>query len=203
MKNYESYVASYPLAYYDLGTIYSFYGHKDANIRNITTLQATPDQIKKYAPILQEMEVDQINLKEKMSGFSGCYKDILDRYYAVIVDKVSAGPNSYITAMFCNKADGKLEYYTRKYAVDSMCLTDAQNYLPIAAHLNYSFMCCHSEGSVEKTVKTMKVGGITKAELNNKVGGITRATNESDSVSTSVGGITLAHEKKIGGITKA
>lgn len=75
--------------------------------------------------------------------------------------------------------------------------------MPIAAHLNYSFMCRHSEGSVEKTVKTMKVGGITKAELNNKVGGITRATNESDSVSTSVGGITLAHEKKIGGITKA
>ena len=26
MKKYESYAASYPLAYYELGTIYSFYG---------------------------------------------------------------------------------------------------------------------------------------------------------------------------------
>lgn len=198
MRNYESYAALYPLSYYELGTIYSFYGNKTS-----TGTLATPEQIKKYAPILQELEVDQVGLKENASSYSNCYKDILDRYYAVVVDKVSAGNNSYIVVMLCNKCNGKVDYYTRKYAVDSRCFTDSQNYFPVVAHLNHCEKNCASNGASEKEGKAMKVGGITKAEIDKKVGGITRATNEVNSTSSSVGGITLAYEKKVGGITKA
>ncbi|MEF2632196.1 MAG: hypothetical protein ACLT5Q_11165 [Faecalibacterium sp.] len=47
------------------------------------------------------------------------------------------------------------------------------------------------------------MGGITKAETSKKVGGITRADGEVKETSTSVGGITIANKKKVGGITRA
>ena len=47
------------------------------------------------------------------------------------------------------------------------------------------------------------MGGITKAETSKKVGGIIRADGEVKETSTSVGGITIANKKKVGGITRA
>lgn len=196
MKKYDSYAASYPLAYYELGTIYSFYGQASS-----TGTPATADQIRKYASVLQELEADDStfigNYGTKLSA--GHTNGAIGRYYAVVVDKVNAGKDSHIVVMLCNKGNGRTEYYTRKYAVNSSCFTDSKNLMQPSTHLNFS---TNRKISPQPTVST-KVGGITKAETSKKVGGITRADSEVKETSTSVGGITIANKKKVGGITRA
>lgn len=195
MKKYDSYAASYPLAYYELGTIYSFYGQASS-----TGTPATADQIRKYSSVLQELEADD-------STFIGNYgtklstshtNGAIGRYYAVVVDKVNAGKDSYIVVMLCNKDNGRTEYYTRKYAVNSSCFTDSKNLMQPSTHLSFST----NKKTSQQTTMSAKVGGITKAETSKKVGGITRADSEVKETSTSVGGITIAN-KKVGGITRA
>lgn len=68
-----------------------------------------------------------------------------------------------------------------------------------SAHLSFS---TNKNVSQQSTVSA-KVGGITKAKTSKKVGGITRADGEVKETSTSVGGITIANKKKVGGITRA
>lgn len=198
MKKYESYAASYPLAYYELGTIYSFYGQT-----NSTGTLATAEQIRKYASVLQELEADESTINgvynNSTTATAGRPSGAIGRYYAVVVDKVNAGSNSYIVVMLCNKNNGRTDYYTRKYAVNSSCFTDSKNLMQPSTHLSFS----NNKKPAEKTSTGTKVGGITKAESSKKVGGITRASNDVKSESSSVGGITLANKKKVGGITRA
>lgn len=196
MKKYESYAASYPLAYYELGTIYSFYGQASS-----TGTPATAEQIRKYSPVLQELEADESTANGAYGAAATASRSncAIGRYYAVVVDKVNAGSNSYIVVMLCNKNNGRTDYYTRKYAVNSSCFTDSKNLMQPSTHLSFS----NNKKPVEKTSTGTKVGGITKAESSKKVGGITRASNDVKSESSSVGGITLANKKKVGGITRA
>ena len=196
MRKYDSYAASYPLAYYELGTIYSFYGQT-----SLTGTPATAGQILKYSSILQELEADDSSFMGSYSTKSstGQTNGAIGRYYAVVVDKVNAGKDSYIVVMLCNKNNGRTEYYTRKYAVNSSCFTDSKNLMQPSTHLSFS---TNKNVSQQSTVSA-KVGGITKAETSKKVGGITRADSEVKETSTSVGGITIANKKKVGGITRA
>lgn len=196
MKKYDSYAASYPLAYYELGTIYSFYGQASS-----TGTPATADQIRKYSSVLQELETEDStfigNYGAKLS--TGHTNGAIERYYAVVVDKVNAGKDSYIVVMLCNKNDGRTEYYTRDYAVNSSCFTDSKNLMQPSTHLSFS----SHQKTTSNAIATPKVGGITKAESSKKVGGITRADNNVKETSSSVGGITIANKKKVGGITRA
>lgn len=137
MKKYESYAASYPLAYYELGTIYSFYGQT-----NSTGTLATAEQIRKYASVLQELEADESTINgvynNSTTATAGRPSGAIGRYYAVVVDKVNAGSNSYIVVMLCNKNNGRTDYYTRKYAVNSSCFTDSKNLMQPSTHLSFS-----------------------------------------------------------------
>jgi len=92
-----------------------------------------------------------------------------------------------IVVMLCNKNNGRTEYYTRKYAVNSSCFADSKNLMQPSTHLSFS---TNKNVSQQSTVSA-------------KVGGITRADSEVKETSTSVGGITIANKKKVGGITRA
>jgi len=138
----------------------------------------------------------EAELDEDDSSFMGSYgtksspgqtNGAIGRYYAVDVDKVNAGKNSYIVVMLCNKNNGRTEYYTRKYAVNSSCFADSKNLMQPSTHLSFS---TNKNVSQQSTVSA-------------KVGGITRADSEVKETSTSVGGITIANKKKVGGITRA
>lgn len=195
MKKYDSYAASYPLAYYELGTIYSFYGQASS-----TGTPADADQIRKYSSILQELEADDSTFvgNHGAKPSTSQTNSAIGRFYAVVVDKVIAGNNSHIVVMLCNKNNGRTEYYTRKYAVNSSCFTDSKNLMQPSTHLSFST----DKKNFQQPTTGTKVGGITKAETSKKVGGITRADSETKETSTSVGGITIA-TKKVGGITRA
>lgn len=196
MRNYDSYNAAYPLAYYELGTIYSFYGKTTSS-----STSATADQIRKYSAVLQELEADTSSAV--ISSGSKASKEqtqgVLQRYYAVVVDKVDLGGNSYIVAMLCCKSDGRTQYITRNYAVNTTCFTDSKNLMPPVAHLNSS----PETNKPAEAPAGAKVGGITRAELGKKVGGITRADNTAAETSSGIGGITRVEKKKVGGITRA
>ena len=57
MATIESYNASYPLSYYQIGNVYSFYGTKNAKMAE----PATDEQIRKYSNKLIELEQERTN----------------------------------------------------------------------------------------------------------------------------------------------
>ena len=200
MKNIESYNSSYPLAYYEVGTVYSFYGQASAK-----GTPAPAEAIQKYASVLNELvveEQDSAIKPVKGSAATATGRGGMNRFYAVVIEKVKSGSNAYIVVMLCNKYNGRSEYYTRKYSVNYGCATDGKDLMPASAHLDF-------ESKISG-----KVGGITLAGKGEKVGGITRANGKSTSTS-SVGGITKVHQTghqstgasnpktKVGGITRA
>ena len=198
MINIASYNASYPLAYYEIGTVYSFYG----NVFVATKKPATEDEIQKYSHKLNKLIEQEQNsaIKPVSNIVTGCVK--MNRFYAVVVDKVKS--DSCIVVMFCSRCNDRWEYYTKKYVVGIGCTTDGRELMPVSTHLKIG------------TGTDKKVGGITLAGKNKKVGGITKA-NGKDTTTSSVGGITRVHQanarsgqntmqttnSKVGGITRA
>lgn len=211
MKNIESYNSSYPLAYYEVGSVYSFYGHTSAK-----GTPATTEAIQKYAFILNELVMDEQEAAiqpVKGTNENTSVQGGLNRFYAVVIDKVKAKNSAYIVVMLCNKYNSRTEYYTRSYSVDYGCKTDGKDSIPVVTHLDFESKISGKVGGITLAGKSEKVGGITRANrkdtFNASVGGITKAhqpNKPSTSVTntnTKVGGITLARNRKVGGITKA
>lgn len=209
MKNIESYNAAFPSAYYKVGTIYSFYGKKFTN-----GSPATKTVIRKYASVLEKLIVEQeesaIKPVKGAVTFNGNMG--LERFYAVVVDKTKSGKNAYITVMFCNKLDGKVEYYTKKYSVGQGCKTDKKELMPASTYLGFESKKETKIGGVTLAAKSETIGGVTRANGKNittpSVGGITKvhssnSQNPSSSSSVAkVGGVTLVRKQKVGGITR-
>ena len=211
MKNIESYNSSYPLAYYEVGTVYSFYGQASAK-----GTPAPSDAIQKYASILNALvaEEQESAIKPvKGSATTAIGRGGLNRFYAVVIEKIKSGSSAYIVVMLCNKHNGKSEYYTRKYSVNHGCATDGKDLMPTSAHLDFESKISGKVVGITLACKGEKVGGVTRANDKNtsttSVGGITKVhqpSNQSASgsnTSTKVGGVTLVREQKVGGITRA
>lgn len=211
MKNIESYNSSYPLAYYEVGTVYSFYGQASAK-----GTPATSDAIQKYAYVLNELvaiEQESAIKPVKGSATTATRRSGLKRFYAVVIEKVKSGSSAYIVVMLCNKYNGRSEYYTRKYSVNHGCATDGKDLMPASAHIDFESKSAGKVGGITLAGKGEKVGGITRANGKNtstsSVGGITKvhsSGNQSTGISTGsakVGGITLVKENRVGGITRA
>ncbi|MBR2894117.1 MAG: hypothetical protein IKC03_00475 [Oscillospiraceae bacterium] len=212
MKYIESYNSSYPLAYYEIGNVYSFYGPAYAK-----GTPANADAIKKYASVLNELvEEEQESAIKPIKGTassSSVRRGGFNRFYAVVIDKVKSGNSAYIMVMLCNKHNGKSEYYTRKYSVNFGCTTDGKDLMPASAHLDFESKISGKVGGITLAGRDEKTGGITRANGKHSsppsIGGITRthqSGNQDSGTAHSgarVGGITLVKEKKIGGITIA
>lgn len=189
MKNIDSYNSSYPLAFYDIGEIYSFYGNN-----NTQGKPANEDAINKYSKLLVDMTETTKSALKPISdvSVSNVNTRTFDRFYGVVVGKNPK--NNYIEVLFCNLDGDNYTFFTRKYSVNHGCALDGKDILRPKASLSISE---EKENAIEK------IGGITKAESNNRSGGITRAENE-NSNSSSIGGITrTAATNKVGGITRA
>lgn len=194
MRDIQKYNSSYPLAYYEIGTVYSFYGDG-----SITGTPASSEIIQRYATVLndlvsqeQENAIKPVkNLEVTNTGRSG-----LQRFYAVIIDKIKSGKDAKIVVMFRNKNGDKIEYYTKQYAVNySGCETDGKDLMPASNHLDIGIK------------SNNKIGGITKVRTDKKVGGITKVRIDAEltqiSSTSSVGGITkVRKEERVGGITR-
>lgn len=210
MQNIESYNSSYPLAYYEVGMVYSFYGQASAK-----GTPATADSIQKYASVLNTLVVEeQESAIKPIKGISATSagRGGMNRFYAVVIDKVKSGSSACIVVMLCNKYNGKSEYYTRKYSVNHGCATDGKDLMPPSTHLDFESKIGGKVGGVTLAGKENKVGGVTRANGKNSsttsVGGITKVhSSNSQNQDTSnsaakVGGITLVREQKVGGITR-
>ena len=177
MQTINKYNSSYPLAYYTVGNIYSFYGKKIKK-----GILATKTQIEKYANILDGLEDKSKGTAIKPVEKDNSQPNILNRFYAVVVDKVENEQNSYIVVMFRNTFQNRVEYYTKKYTVDYGCDTDDEDLMPILTSLNFA-------------PNTNKVGKITLANNTNKVGKTTQVS-EHNTQSAGVGQITKVRKEK-------
>lgn len=185
-KKIESYNASYPAAFYEVGTIYSFYGNM-----NSTGTLATQEYISRYSSALKSLETQQKSnaIQPVKGGFAKASggKSGLTRYYAVVVSKSATS----IEIMFLNDDNGKESYLTRKYAVSKSCATDGKDLMAPTTKTNVSGV----QGG------TQKIGGITRVQNNGgsgKVGGITKA-GQTSTASASVGGITRIKNQSASG----
>lgn len=200
MKNIESYNSSYPLAYYEIGAVYSFYGQAAA-----TGTPASLEAVKKYATVLNELVSDeQENAIKPVKGGAGSANSPskMNRFYAVVIDKEKHGKYAFIVVMFCNKHNGQTGYFTRKYSVNYGCMTDGKDLMPASSHLGFSTNTSGKVGGVTLAGKGQKVGGITLANGKSKptgsVGGITKVNKPNNSNATSSSSV-----GKVGGITRA
>lgn len=189
MRNIESYNSSYALAYYKIGQVYSFYGQS-----SVKGNPAEEEMIKKYAHVLESLiEEEEDAIKPVKSNFEDSSCSVkLDRFYAVVIDKVKSNDKSYITVMFCNRCNGKSEYYTKKYAVNYGCATDGKELMSATTHLRFN-----------KNVGT--VSGVTRSVDTNKVSGVTRANplSAKNIRKNRVSGVTrVVEEKRVSGVTR-
>ena len=195
-KKIESYNASYPAAYYEIGTLYAFYAQGNAK-----GSPASEKQIQRFSSALKSLEDRQSsNVIQPVKGGPEkeptLRKGNLTRYYAVVVGK---NPTN-IEIMFLNKDGDKESYLTRKYTVNSSATTDGKDLMAPTTHTNVSGI---------KGIES-KIGGITKAGAGGKIGGITKAGNYT-SMESGIGGITKVNKntnitkasaQKLGGITR-
>ena len=205
MNHIDSYNSSYPLAYYDIGTVYSFYGQPSQK-----GTPAAEAQVRRYASVL-----NQLNEKKTASAIQPVgkveEKEKLNRFYAVVVDKRHMSGKAFIQVMYCNIYVGRTQYYTKYYAVNTDCLTNDKNLMPVSSHLEFAEDAGAKvkTGGITLAGKENRTGGITRADSSKhssgSVGGITRSTHSPKSVpqSSKVGGITLVRENRVGGITRA
>lgn len=195
-KKIESYNASYPAAYYEIGTVYAFYANGTAK-----GTPATDKQIQRFSYVLKGLEERQSAnairpVKGRSSSEPPLRKGGLTRYYAVVVEK---NPKN-IEVMFLNKDGDQKSFLTRKYTVSGSATTDGKDLMAPTIHTTVTGI---------KGIKK-KVGGITKIGTDGKVGGITKAGNDL-TTSAGIGGITKVNKNgnssnanlgKVGGITR-
>ena len=178
VNRFKSYNASYPAAFYEIGTIYSFYGSMSSS-----GTPATQEYISRYSSALKKLETQQ------KSNVIQPVKGALTRYYAVVVSK----SDTSIKVMFLNDDNGKESYLTRKYAVSKSCSTDGKDLMAPRIKTNVTGV----QGG------TQKIGGITRVQdnrSNGKVGGITKA-GQTSTASANVGGITRMKTKSTGDVS--
>ena len=206
-NQYDSYNSSYPLAFYEVGTVYAFYGACKLNVE-----PAKVEYVKKYAQALENLEqsgsAKAIQPVAQRDNSSVQIKG-MHRFYAVVVDKeYGHGKSPKIVVMFRNGSDN-VSYLMKKYAVDHDCSTNGMDLMPVQSRTNY-----RTNGT-----SLGKVGGITRAissSTNNSIGGITRMATPTQGVS-GIGGITRVDRNvnqpdtqtgkaqvpsKVGGITR-
>lgn len=174
----EQYKASYPLAFYEIGTVYSFYGHPEIGSR-----LASDEQIKRFAATLKAVgqEKSAQTAKHVSGGNTSFANKRLNRYYAVVVNKVNTS-SPMIEVMFCVKVDGHDEYALKFYIVNKGCFMDGKELMPVSTSVEGIRL-------LSKT-RAAKKGGITLDENSTKKGGIT--LDEGSPVKTrGVGGIAL------------
>ena len=199
--NIEKYNASFPIEFYVVGEIYSFYGGKSAKGSS-----ATKKQILKYGEKLLQMvdeensdAIKPVNYQENKPS-----ETYLERYYGIVIEKSS----SQIKVMHLNLENGRKEFVVRKYVTGMKCAMDGKELMPIASYTE-------KNGDI-KVNKASAMGQITKLKAENRVGQITRKSNtynrkESDKIGEitkmqtkeSVSGITkVKKDKAVSGITK-
>jgi hypothetical protein len=176
-KKIESYNASYPAAFYEIGTLYAFYGNK-----NSKGTPATDECVRHFSAALKALEIQKKSnaIQPVKNGTSNtpASNGELERFYAVVVSKSAKN----IEVMFLNNDNGVESYLTRKYVVSSSCTTDGKDLIPPSTRTNVTGL----KGTAQK------VGGITRVQNNTiggKVGGITKVAQTSIT-STNIGGIT-------------
>lgn len=177
MNQIESYNASYPLSYYKIGTVYSFYG--TSNMLNTTP--ASAEQISRYSGKLLAMEQEEARNAIKpvtRSATTTARRSGMSRYYAVVVDKVSSQKSSGITVMFINRDAGETEYLLKKYAVSHPVHLDGKDLMPVSTHTSYG---------IEKSDRKhdSKLGQLTKAVKGENVGQLTHSGRKANSATTS------------------
>ena len=179
MSHIESYNASYPLSYYKIGTVYSFYSTSNPS----NTTPATAEQISRYAGKLTALEQEDAgNAIQPVAGGSPSAPSWngMSRYYAVVVEK-----NAGIIVMFINRDSGKTEYLLRKYAVSHPVSLDGKDLMPVSTYTRYGTE--NTDGKLNR-----KPGQLSRAKRDEKVGQLTRSrSNESPAAgSGSVGQLT-------------
>lgn len=180
MNQIESYNASYPLSYYKIGTVYSFYG--TSNMLNTTP--ASAEQISRYSGKLIALEWEEArNAIKPVTGSTTttARRSGMSRYYAVVVDKVSSQKSSGITVMFINRDADETEYLLKKYAVSHPVHLDGKDLMPVSTHTSYGVEKPDGKhdskpGQLTKVVKGEKVGQLTHSN------GIANPTTASSAV---------------------
>ena len=124
-KKYENYNSAYPLAYYEVGKVYAFYG-----TTGVCAEPATDSEVNSFAAALDEIEVDTGVKLDAIENASNVH-----RYYAVVVAKQDGS----ITVMFQNNnSDGTIGYLTKNYLVDAGCGTDGMELMPTSMATSYA-----------------------------------------------------------------
>lgn len=116
----DAYNAQYPLAYYEVGTAYSFYQQKNNGGSN--PLAVTNEQIKKFKDALADAK--------KRNAFNPESREwgAMTRDIGVVVNKYRGEHLSVLEVMF--ESDGK--YYVYKYAAEKdAVLMDDKEYVSI------------------------------------------------------------------------
>ncbi len=125
VKKYENYNSAYPLAYYEVGKVYAFYG-----TTGVCAEPAMDEQVNNFAVALDEIEVDTGVKLDAIKNVSN-----LHRYYAVVVAKQDGS----ITVMFQNNdSDGTIGYLTKDYLVDAGCSTDGMDLMLASTATSYA-----------------------------------------------------------------
>lgn len=180
MRSIDSYDSRYPSEYYEIGTVYSFYG--SSNTGNLKP--ATPEYISKYSAKLLELQEEEKTsaIKSVETGKSSNSFSTFQRFYGIVVAKPQ---NRFIRIMLISIHDGISDFYTKEYAVSfSGCPLDEKEVMSVSSSAKYNGI----SGDIEK-----KVGGITRVDSKTNVGGITRV-KPNDNSAAGVGGITRSNK---------
>lgn len=212
-KKIESYNASYPAAYYEIGTVYAFYARGSAS-----GTPATDKYIQRFSSVLKSLEAQQnANAIKPVKGGSNeppLRKGGLTRHYAVVVEKYP----THIEVMFLNKDGNHESFLTRKYTVNGSATTDGKDLMAPTTHTTITGVKggeSHIGGITKIGGGSGNVGGITKigntSTSSAGIGGITKINKSGDSSTSTtrtVGGITRMNkdtvdsEPRVGGITR-
>ena len=200
MRNIDSYDSRYPLEYYEIGTIYSFYCSSIAG----KFKKADSEYISKYSSKLLELQKEEnTNVIQSVKAQSSkLFSKSLQRFYGIVIAKPR---NVMLKVMFIGIHDGINNFFTKDYIINSWgCFSDEKELMPISSSVKY-----------KDTVygDTTKVGGITRENSSSDVGGITR-NKTNDNSTSGIGGITQtqnnnkpifsnSNEDNVGGITRA
>ena len=105
----DAYNAQYPLAYYEVGTAYSFYQHKTQGVSNAK--EATEEQISEFKSALANAKAQNVFTPE--SGDWLAFK----RTIGVVIDKYKTGYANIPAALEVMFEDAG-EYTVRKYGIE-------------------------------------------------------------------------------------
>lgn len=196
MEKIPSYNAAAPLAYYEVGTVYSFYGRTYDEIR--ADGPASEMQIKAYAPSLLALDGVEPDAKSKSDeGERAAFSADLIRFYAVVVDKINdAAP--VIEVMFLNGAG----YGLRRYSVGKPCTTDGLE-LMVPGLLVPAATLSSAGKKVKHEVPKEIIAGITRdVGTGEIISGITHSGKKVVTDSRVVSGVTHSpREEIVSGIT--